>query len=152
MSALRQGLAVLAAAAAILGLNTGSASADEEWATDPLPTVCSQDIDPVCSHGTGTGYIKWSNRSALIKGEVWDDDFDTHTWTTVYFEAYAGATKVDSDTRTAHSETRRYGEFALGDPDRVGGFDRVKITVCHHFPLDWPYQECTNPPVNVYRD
>lgn len=151
MGHVRRGVAVLAAAAVLLGLGSGSASADSvQWATDPFPEVCSSPYDPACDFGAGDGYIKWGNRTAGIKGYVWDFDEDSTTYTTVYFDAFAGANKIDSDTRTSHGEYKPFGEFAIGDPNLEGGIDRIRIQVCHHFPREWPYKECGGQ-VNVSR-
>ncbi|MBM7787968.1 hypothetical protein [Tenggerimyces flavus] len=147
----RRGIAVFVAAVAALGLGSGSASAASvQWATDPFPEVCASPVDPACDAGAGDGYIKWGNRTAGIKGYVWDFDEDPADYTKVYFDAFAGSTKVDSDFRTANGQYRPFGEFPIGDPNLVGGIDRVRIQVCSHFPL-WPYKECSAP-VNVLRN
>lgn len=151
MGIARRGIAVFAAAAALLVAGSGNASATSvAWATDPFPEVCSSWADPACDNGAGDGYIKWSNRTAGIKGYVWDFGADPASYTKVYFDAFAGSTKVDSDFRTANGENRPFGEFAIGDPNLVGGIDRVRIQVCTHFP-DWPYKECSAQ-FNVFRD
>jgi hypothetical protein len=54
------------------------------------------------------------------------------------FEAFAGSTKIDSQTRTANKDGstgwfRTYG-LSIGDPDLRSGIDRIKITVRMNYP------------------
>lgn len=112
------------AVAAAIGLSTvaaPSAAAAPAWANDTY-YVCSY----YCSWGYASGGIVWGNRTANIQGSVTDVSGD-HT--TVYFDAFAGSTKVDSETRTAAYETKSYN-FPIGDPNLVGGIDRIRIQVC----------------------
>jgi hypothetical protein len=96
--------------------------------------------------GYSTGSVTWGNRSATLRGNV-VDKFPSYS-TTVFFTAYAGAQKVDSDTRTASpGEDRSFGPLVLEAPNLVGGFDRVKIQVCPSQDLTW-----CSPPVNLDRD
>lgn len=86
------------------------------------------------SIGSTYGDITWYNRTANIQGTVADHSSGS---TTAYFEAYAGSTKIDSQTRTANDDSdlgewRDYN-FTIGDSDLVGGIDRIKITVCRHY-------------------
>lgn len=94
----------------------------------------------VCAHteSCGAGYtygdITWHNRTATVDGFVRDDQGPGST--TAVFEAFAGATKIDSTTRTANADSslgspREY-YFTIGDTDLVGGIDRIKITVCRN--------------------
>lgn len=53
------------------------------------------------------------------------------------FEAYAGNAKVDTETRSANDESdlgsvRTFG-FTIGDPDLVGGINRIRVTVCRNY-------------------
>jgi hypothetical protein len=82
------------------------------------------------------GVIRWSNRSAVVDGYVQDDTADNSS-SQVIFEAFAGATKIDTDNRTANRDSSlgAFRDFTLtiGDPDLVGGIDRIKITVRHTY-------------------
>ncbi|MFE7709335.1 hypothetical protein ACFU6I_26855 [Streptomyces sp. NPDC057486] len=80
-----------------------------------------------------------------MQGYVEDLDDDGSS-TTVYFEAYAGTTKIASTTRTASTHNRVSYSFPIGDPDLVGGFDRLKIQICLRSTF-----ACSNP-VDAHRD
>lgn len=109
---------------AVVGVPAASAKAEAAWADDYF-NVCVPQVDG-CDAYT-LGWITWSNRSANITGTVVNNL--PSGYVTAFFEAYAGATKIDSDTRTVYSGPRDF-PITLGDPDRVGGFDRTKVTVC----------------------
>lgn len=96
--------------------------------------------------GLSVGAVTWANRTATLKGHVQDDGGIVST--TVFFTAYAGATKVDSDTRTASpGEDRSFSDFTIGDPGLIGGFDRLKIQVCES-----GHPETCSGPVNLNRN
>jgi hypothetical protein len=80
---------------------------------------------------------------------MWNDDTNVSTYTKIYVEGFAGAVKVDSETRTVNNGERPF-RFPVGDPDRVGGMDRIRIQVCVHFPEE-PYKECSGQ-LNEIRD
>jgi hypothetical protein len=104
---------------------------------------------PSCDYGLVDGTVIFYNRTADVNGLVYDVGTGS---TTAVFEAYAGAKKIDSETRTANDDpgsslgSPRLFDFAIGDPNLVGGIDRIKITVCFDFNL--PNQWC-GPPTNV---
>ncbi len=106
--------------------------------------------------GRASGTITWGNRTAVISGQVWDTDANGMDFTTAFFEAYAGSTEIDSTTRTANRNSPSFGSprpytFVIGNPDLVGGINRIKITVCWvNTSLEAYY--CTTPPVNFMRD
>jgi hypothetical protein len=85
-----------------------------------------------------------------------DCDANGMDFTTAFFEAYAGSTEIDSTTRTANRNSPSFGSprpytFVIGNPDLVGGINRIKITVCWvNTSLEAYY--CTTPPVNFMRD
>ncbi|MDS0134578.1 MULTISPECIES: hypothetical protein [unclassified Amycolatopsis] len=138
-----RGIAVAAAAAALPMVLAGQAGAT----TTAFPNDSwdiSNDVSPV---GLSSGGVIWSNRSAVLQGSV--EDFGGNFATRVYFTAYAGDTKVDGDGRTAGPGKTVPFKFSIGDPDRVGGFDRLSIQVCE-LGLDGP-QLCS-PGVNLHRD
>ncbi|HEY8987332.1 MAG TPA: hypothetical protein VIU15_48200, partial [Streptomyces sp.] len=90
------------------------------------------------------GTITWYNRTANVTGTV--ADHQNNAYTVAYFEAFAGSTKIDSQTRSANNESDlgeyRSFSFTIGDPDLVGGIDRIKVTVCTHYASD---RFCTAP-------
>ncbi|MFM9615533.1 hypothetical protein [Streptomyces sp. V2] len=85
--------------------------------------------------GRTYGDITWYNRTANITGTV--ADHTSGGYTTAYFEAFAGSTKIDSVTRSANDESDlgewRGFNFTIGDTDLTGGIDRIKVTVCRHY-------------------
>jgi hypothetical protein len=104
------------------------------------------DTYDLCTTACGAeaiGGVTWGNRSATVQGTIHDI---AGSGSTVFFEAYAGSTKITSTTRTAAPGAVRSYNFSIGDPDLVGGFDRLKITVCES-----DHTWCTVP-VNADRD
>ncbi|MEU7789303.1 hypothetical protein [Amycolatopsis sp. NPDC049159] len=126
------GIAITAAAMA------ATPAAAATWPND------SFDLCPTtCAVGGTLGGVAWGNRTATVQGTMTDIE---GSGTTVYFEAYAGSVKIDSTTRSTPADKTEPFHFTIGDPDRVGGFDRLKIQVCQGGP-DW----CSRP-VNADRD
>jgi hypothetical protein len=114
------------AACGVLGLAAAPASAASE--------VYDVTVDSAQHNSYARGSITWYNRTANIQGKVVDLNEGAGA-TQVIFEAFAGSTKIDSETRTADDSTdlgtvRDYN-FTIGDTELVGGIDRIKITVCH---------------------
>ncbi|TQM79917.1 hypothetical protein FHX81_2230 [Saccharothrix saharensis] len=145
MIGIRRVVAVVALAlalGAVVGTPGASAKAEAGWADDFF-SVCVPDAAGCFGYTYGT--VVWGNRTATISGTVANEY--TSGYVTAYFEAYAGSTKVTSTTRTVSSGTRGY-QFGLGDPDRVGGFDRTKITVCWH----GTDSKVCSAPLNLWRD
>jgi hypothetical protein len=83
------------------------------------------------------GYITWGQRTADIQGYI-DNTYGIPPWdgsATAYFDAFAGTTKVDSETRTAQVGSFQYPiHFSIGDPNRVGGIDRIRTQICVQSP------------------
>ncbi|WP_416901218.1 hypothetical protein [Micromonospora echinospora] len=106
------------------------------------PVQAAQNFDvcvgSACDLAYTQGTITWGNRTADVTGSVFDSG---QGYTTAIFEAFAGSTKIDSETRTADDETSlgspRGFNFNIGDPDLVGGIDRIKITVCITDSTQW---------------
>jgi hypothetical protein len=90
-----------------------------------------------------TGTISWSNRTAAITGNV--IDVSEGAYTIVIFESFAGTTKIQSQTRTANEDTGLGGDrgfnFTIGDPDLVGGINRIKVTVRQMYPSSGNYDD-----------
>ncbi|MFD4205948.1 hypothetical protein ACFWRG_08150 [Micromonospora tulbaghiae] len=86
-----------------------------------------------CGYDWASGNITWYSRTAGIQGHVvsgagCDNAVDS---TQVAFEAYAGANKKDTQTRTTSGYCADLSyNFTIGDPNLVGGIDRIKVTVC----------------------
>lgn len=57
---------------------------------------------------------------------------DAPDYTQAVFEAYAGSTKVGAAQTRTVSRYAVYKDFSFvaGDPDLVGGIDRIKVTLC----------------------
>lgn len=103
-------------------------------------------------NGHTKGAITWYNRTANIQGYVLDISGSGRS-TTAVFEAFAGSTKIDSETRTANNESDlgaiRSFNFTIGDTDLVGGIDRIKVTVCQQPP---PSGDGCSSPENYSKD
>lgn len=120
---IRRVLATAAAAAVVVGVGGQSpASASAQWAEDDFD-VCVDQVASMCV----TGVISWGNRVARVSGGVTNDV--PGGIATVRWDAFSGATKVDSTTTYAPAPWSEI-DFYLGDPNRVGGIDRIRIQVC----------------------
>ncbi len=128
----------VAAAALVTATTPATASPAATWPNDTF-VVC---VPVAPCPAQSNGGIVWSNRSALVKGQIRSL---SGSGTTVYFEAYAGSTKVDSDTRTAGPGEDVPFDVSLST-DVVGGFNRVKIQIC----LPGP-SKCSEP-LHAHRD
>lgn len=119
-----RGLCLTAALTAALGTvaTPVASAAGSGWANDTF-SMCSAS----CADGAARGTIVWGNRQSNINGSV--SDAPGERYTTVKFDAYAGNTFVDEQTRSATSTTKSYN-FPIGDPDLVGGVNRILIKVC----------------------
>ncbi|MGV9360128.1 hypothetical protein [Amycolatopsis sp. NPDC003731] len=126
------------AAALVTASTPATASPAATWPNDEF-IVC---VPVAPCPAQSNGGIVWGNRSALVQGQI--RSLST-SGTTVYFEAYAGSTKVDSDTRTARPGADVPFDVSLST-NVVGGFDRVKIQIC----LPGPSQ-CSEP-LHAHRD
>lgn len=123
--ALVAAMSAAAPAAAATHGTTGDSTqtaAQAGWPNDTFD-LCPQ----YCNWGETIGGVIWGNRTSTVQGEVWGS---ANLGVTVFFEAYAGTTKIDSDTRTAGPGVDIPYNFGIGNPDLVGGFDRLKITIC----------------------
>jgi hypothetical protein len=122
MARIRYGLGTLTAlatGAALLMPPTAAASA--QWTNDTY-SACPAN----CLTGSTSGGIVWGNRTATVQGSVIAYFGDT---VVVYFDAFAGSTKVDSTTRTSTGPEVSY-HFTIGDPNLVGGIDRIRVQMC----------------------
>jgi hypothetical protein len=146
MTSIRRAAATAALAltlGATLGVPTASAATEAAWADDYFSLCVPDDVNGCVAHTSG--WITWGNRTAGINGSV-TNGYSTG-YVTAIFEAYSGTVKIDSDTRTVYSGTRDF-PITLGDPDRVGGFDRTKFTICWNGTSD---KVCSRPQ-NHWRD
>jgi hypothetical protein len=137
--------AVAAAALALPLVLAGQAGAS----TTAFPNDTWNISDDVIVEGVSVGGVIWHNRTATLQGYVEDLDTELTHSTRVYFTAYAGSTKVDGDGRTASPGNRVPFNFPIGDPDLVGGFDRLSIQVCR-LEVDGPH--FCSPGINLHRD
>lgn len=89
-----------------------------------------------CDGGSTTGTITWLNRTAEVSGQVSDNGAGSIT---AIFEAFAASTKIDTQTRSADdtatgpTASPRGFTFAIGDPNLVGGINRVRLTLCKNY-------------------
>ena len=104
----------------------------EAAAADPPFKAC---YDLPCFGNDKTEFgIVWYNRTAGLSGSVFNSGAPDVTQ--AVFQAFAGGTLVDSEPRTdtnADSAPRGFG-FTIGDPNLVGGIDRIRVTVCVYAP------------------
>ncbi|WP_326955118.1 hypothetical protein [Amycolatopsis sp. NBC_01286] len=98
------------------------------------------------------GSFTWWNRTTEVQGAIStqnpvmtgeDNPIET---TQIVFEAMKGSTRIASESRTVTFDDYPNGvrsiHFTLGDPDRVGGFDRIRITRCLYRLKDSSPREC----------
>jgi hypothetical protein len=121
-------ISVLIAAAMlpiILLSNATSASA-----TDHEFLACQD--DNCQDNGDTAGDIVWNNRTATIVNAYLVHPANATWYTTATYDGMAGTTKVDSAAGSVGPNVRviNFPPFAVGDPNRVGGIDRIRITVC----------------------
>ncbi|GAB2570138.1 hypothetical protein [Kribbella endophytica] len=121
------------AAVAVVTATQAPASASVQYARDHIPKLCvfGSVIDPDCNE-FAEGYITWGNRTATITVTVGDKS--TGGTTRVFFDAFAGSTKVDSDVRSAGNVTVTFTPFAIGNPGLPGGINRIRTQVCYFKP------------------
>src|SRR5215212_8987276 len=90
-------------AASIMALSVGlSVGAAPAAAATPTTDFKVYGPDHYFGNGGTQGRITWYNRSVFIPGVMYADQ---PLSVTVFFEAYAGDVKVDSDTRTVRRES-----------------------------------------------
>ncbi|TWD81383.1 hypothetical protein FB561_2496 [Kribbella amoyensis] len=146
MGFFERGIAVTAASAAVIGLCQSTASASVQWTNDtfdvcaPFPYDYSPSAGFPCTNRSYGGIV-WGNRTARIQGAV-TDDWRLNSSTVVYFDAFAGSTKVEGTVRRSEGNSVSFN-FYIGDPDLVGGIDRIRIQVCHYRPPTDPIGKCS---------
>ena len=120
----QEDLALTSAVALLLGSTINTVPAN---ATDTRFEAC------ICDLGPGeytTGTITWLNRTATLSGWV-NHPAGVDYSTTAIFDAFAGATKIDTETRTLRTPDPSHPfSFTIGDPNLHGGIDRIRVTVC----------------------
>lgn len=87
-------------------------------------------------HSTVSYRVLWHNRTATVSGHIETPDERgpaNYDYTRVFFESFAGPTEIDSTHRTSSHIDGLGFSFAMGDPNLVGGIDRVKVTVCTYY-------------------
>jgi hypothetical protein len=119
-------LAIILAFSSLTSLSTASAAT----AADPSRPFFVNGPDDTSLDGVTSGTITWFNRTARVTGSVQKGVFVTTT--TAVFEAFAGSTKIESQTRTVNGsfpDGIRGFDFVIGDTNLVGGINRIKITI-----------------------
>src|SRR5207253_2434081 len=95
-------------------------------------------------NGAADYSITWNNRTANVGGTIYDFNAGT---TTAIFEAFAGSKKIDSQTRfvddAGSTGYARPIAFPIGDPNLVGGINRIKVTLCRNY--NTASQYCNTP-------
>jgi hypothetical protein len=126
-----------ATAAVTAGIAAGGAvvpaAATVQYAVDSFRTC--MDWDTAATGGCvirAEGSVTWHNRTATITGKVINGHGQSAT---AFFRAYAGSTKIDETTRTASGVSTTPFSFVIGDPDLVGGINRITISIQHYADL-----------------
>ena len=147
MRMFRRGIAVSAAAIALVAAGQLQASATPQWDNDTWSITWA---NPLVFAGTSGGVV-WGNRTVEVQGRVDRKDFITDA-ATVYIEGYAGATKIDSEVRSTgfFRDTLPF-HFFIGDTNLPGGIDRIKLQLCLDNDQGQHVGGCTKP-VNLQRD
>lgn len=146
MSLLRKTIAVLAAGAAVAGIGQSAALASSQSPNDtfdicgPTPYDYHEGPGLPCVNRSYGGIV-WNNRTAQIQGAV-TDDVDLWSTTIVFFDSFAGDTKVEGIQRRSERGSVSFN-FPIGDLNLVGGIDRVRIQICHYRPPTDPAGKCT---------
>ncbi|MFJ7217777.1 hypothetical protein [Amycolatopsis sp. NPDC098790] len=120
-----------------LGLTTGSPAFAADYLTK-FYACHTYEVNVQCGpigYSNVVGTIKWLNRTATLGGFV---QFVPDTTSDVLniqavFDAFKGSTRIESQTRTVDlvEDQLQFG-FTIGDPDLVGGIDRIRITVVYY--------------------
>lgn len=117
------------AAGVLLAMALGT-PAEAGTLTEPEPVDSYVDCtDWIPCDGQVSLSVIWLNRTARVQGHI-DDLAGDGLSTTVFVEAYAGAKKIAGTTRTASDWESVDFNFVIGDPNLVGGIDRIKLQIC----------------------
>ena len=93
------------------------AGATTAWASDHFKVCWDGGSCIVYAEGD----ITWGNRTAVVSVNLVAPGY----YATAHFDAFAGTTKVDSETVYEPGE-----KFTIGDPNLVGGINRIRTQVC----------------------
>ena len=130
-----RGRALLVYVFITIGIVFGVAPPAQAYSTTGF-FACDNRTSWLCSNSLTQGSFTWYNRTAGVQGHVVNTGVGS---TTAIFEAFAGSTKIDRETRTADDTTMYSGSdipgdrpfsFTIGDANLVGGIDRIRVTVC----------------------
>ncbi|MEU0093124.1 hypothetical protein [Kribbella sp. NPDC006257] len=120
----RRAVAVGVAAVAAAGGATVPAAATTQFAVDHF-RVCMDEATNDCSTRV-EGSITWGQRTAIVTGKVINGEGGSAT---AAFSAYAGSKRIDHTTRTASGVSTTPFSFVIGDPNLVGGINRISETM-----------------------
>lgn len=124
-----------ATAAVTAGIAAGGAvvpaAANVQYAVDSFRTCMDWDTVGGCVV-RAEGTVTWHNRTATITGNVINGHGASAT---AFFRAYAGSTKIDQTTRTASGVSTTPFSFVIGDPNLVGGINKITISIQHYADL-----------------
>ena len=125
----RRALALGAAVMALTGaVNAPASASTQSWAPDHFGPICYVS----CVNSGTEGDITWGNRTASMSGHVTDNDPNAARFTTLHIDAFAGSTKIDSDAITTYINSSSF-YLVIGDPDLVGGINRIRLQLCQYW-------------------
>jgi hypothetical protein len=136
MHIFRGALATAAVAVVAAGAGQLPASASTQFAPDEF-RVC---VDQACSMSV-RGDITWGQRTASVTGAVVNKR--PGVMASVHWDAFANSTKIDSTTTyvlNPEQATVVPIDFTLGNPNLVGGINRIRIQICDsptHCSVQW---------------
>jgi hypothetical protein len=126
MGIVRKTIAVAGAAVGVAAVVQAPAQASVQYDNDQWGVICS----PGGCSSQADGWIIWGTRTATVGGSVLDSAANQQT--TVFFDAFQGTVKIDSETRTAKVSDHAAVSFnfEIGNPGTPGGIDRIRIQIC----------------------
>jgi hypothetical protein len=124
MGVVRNGIAVLAASAAVAVAGQTGAAASVQYSSDAFGPLC---VDSCLSRASGG--IVWGARTATVSGSV--SLYNSPGYTTLFVDAFAGSTKVASQTRTTSGGKISF-KFVMTYA-RPGGINRIRTQICNTY-------------------
>ena len=120
----------LALTSAITLLAGSTLNAVPATATDTSFWACVQDS---CAGTSTSGPITWLNRTATLSVTIFKPEGVDYSATAI-FDAFAGTTKIDTQTRTMRTSAafQDFPALTIGDPNLVGGINRIRVQICEN--------------------
>lgn len=123
---------VLALTSAVALLAGSTLNAVPANATDTSFWAC---VWESCEGTSTSGSITWLNRTATLSSVTIFKPAGVDYSATAIFDAFAGTTKIDTQTRTMRITTadrQDFPAFTIGDPNLVGGINRIRVQICEN--------------------